>query len=80
MNRSLASVVVRQLPRYKVGTENGTTQMALPRLPVGLEGAAKKGPGRYNVAKLFKGAPKGLYLHVRDNGSRCWVFRYRARP
>lgn len=51
--------------------------MALPRLPVGLENAAKKGPGRYNVAKLFKGAPKGLYLHVRDNGSRCWVFRYR---
>ena len=51
--------------------------MALPRLPVGLESAAKKGPGRYNVAKLFKGAPKGLYLHVRDNGSRCWVFRYR---
>lgn len=51
--------------------------MALPRLPVGLESAAKKGPGRYNVAKLFKGAPKGLYLHVRDNGSRCLVFRYR---
>lgn len=51
--------------------------MAIPRLPVGLEGAAKKGPGRYNVAKLFKGAPKGLYLHVRDNGSRCWVYRYR---
>lgn len=51
--------------------------MAIPRLPVGLDGAAKKGPGRYNVAKLFKGAPKGLYLHVRDNGSRCWVYRYR---
>lgn len=51
--------------------------MALPRLPVGLESAAKKGQGRYNVAKLFKGAPKGLYLHVRDNGSRCWVYRYR---
>lgn len=51
--------------------------MALPRLPVGLDAKAKQGPGRYNVAKLFKGAPKGLYLHVRDNGSRCWVFRYR---
>lgn len=51
--------------------------MALPRLPVALDAKAKKGPGRYNVAKLFKGAPKGLYLHVRDNGSRCWVYRYR---
>lgn len=51
--------------------------MPLPRLPVGLESAAKRGPGRYNVAKLFKGAPKGLYLHVRENGSRCWVYRYR---
>lgn len=51
--------------------------MATPRLPVALDAKAKQGPGRYNVAKLFKGAPKGLYLHVRDNGSRCWVFRYR---
>ena len=61
--------------------------MALPRLPVGLEAEAKKGAGRYNVARLVTGAPKGLYLHVRDNGrrdkqgrpvySRCWVFRYR---
>lgn len=51
--------------------------MALPRLPVALAAKAKQGPGRYNVAKSFSGAPKGLYLHVRDNGSRCWVYRYR---
>lgn len=51
--------------------------MPLPKLPVGLQSKAKKGPGRYNVAKLFPGAPKGLYMHVRDNGSVCWVYRYR---
>lgn len=51
--------------------------MGAPRLPVGLQAIAKKGPGRYSVAKSFAGAPKGLYMYVRDNGSVCWVYRYR---
>ncbi|GAB3346498.1 tyrosine-type recombinase/integrase [Marilutibacter aestuarii] len=43
-----------------------------PKLPPAVEAKAKRGPGRYGVGD-------GLYLHVRQNGARGWVFRYRDR-
>ncbi|MBS0575708.1 MAG: DUF4102 domain-containing protein [Proteobacteria bacterium] len=42
------------------------------RLPPAIEAKAKRGPGRYSVGK-------GLYLLVRPNGARYWLFRYRDR-
>ena len=46
--------------------------MTATKLPPAVEAKAKRGPGRYGVGD-------GLYLHVRDNGARAWVFRYRDR-